>query len=269
MAELIEIAGTALAEQVLRAEPLQGGDLSQVCRLHLAGGGTAIAKTGPDPRAEADMLRAIAATGAPAPRVLAALPELLILEDLRETGQLTVPGWAALGRDLRRLHAATGAGYGWPTDYAFGKVRIANADAGDWPAFWAARRLRPFLPGLPTELAQPLEALCTALPDLLPAAPPPALLHGDLWTGNILMAGERVSGLIDPACYHGHAEVDLAMLCLFGAPPEAFWAAYGPLAQGWPRRRAIYQLWPALVHLALFGPGYAGLVRRLLSQSGA
>jgi fructosamine-3-kinase len=72
--------------------------------------------------------------------------------------------------------------------------------------------------------------------------------------------------LIDPACYHGHAEVDLAMLTLFDAPPGEFWDAYGPLEPGWEDRRDAYQLFPALVHLRLFGSGYAALVDRLLHR---
>jgi fructosamine-3-kinase len=59
------------------------------------------------------------------------------------------------------------------------------------------------------------------------------LLHGDLWTGNLLVKDGKLAALIDPACYHGDPEVDLAMLCLFGSPDEAFWQAYGPLPPGW------------------------------------
>ena len=70
--------------------------------------------------------------------------------------------------------------------------------------------------------------------------------------------------LIDPACYHGHAEVDLAMLSLFGTPGPMFRETYGPSEPGLEARRPVYQLWPALVHLRLFGSGYQGLVERLL-----
>jgi fructosamine-3-kinase len=105
--------------------------------------------------------------------------------------------------------------------------------------------------------------------DLIPARPPPALLHGDLWSGNLLVRDGRLAAFIDPACYYGDAEVDLAMLDLFGSPGESFREAYGPLEPGWPERRAVYQLFPALVHLALFGSCYAGMVDRLLSRLGA
>ena len=129
----------------------------------------------------------------------------------------------------------------------------------DWAYFWAERRLRVHLSHLPSALARRVEALAADLPNRLPARPTPALLHGDLWSGNILVTGDRVSGLIDPACYHGHTEVDLAMLG---------YEAYGLLDPGHDERTAIYRLWPALVHLRLFGAGYRPMVERLLQATG-
>jgi fructosamine-3-kinase len=117
-------------------------------------------------------------------------------------------------------------------------------------------------------LARRVEALATDLPNRLPARPTPALLHGDLWGGNMLVTGDRVCGLIDPACYHGHTEVDLAMLGLFDQPDAAFYEAYGLLEPGHDERTAIYRLWPALVHLRLFGVGYRPMVERLLQATG-
>jgi fructosamine-3-kinase len=81
--------------------------------------------------------------------------------------------------------------------------------------------------------------------------------------------GARVSGLIDPACFHGHAEADFAMLALFASPPSAFWESYGAVEAGLAERRPVYQLWPALVHLRLVGARYRGLVERLLAKLGA
>jgi fructosamine-3-kinase len=106
------------------------------------------------------------------------------------------------------------------------------------------------------------------LPELLPRAPRPAHLHGDLWSGNILVREGELAALIDPACYHGDAEVDLAMLTLFDSPDESFWEAYGALEPGWEERRGLYQLFPALLHLRLFGQSYAPMVDRLLGACG-
>lgn len=74
--------------------------------------------------------------------------------------------------------------------------------------------------------------------------------------------------MIDPASYYGHAEVDLAMLTLFGQPDTAFWRGYGHLEPGFEARRILYQLFPALVHLRLFGDSYAPMVTRLLDEAG-
>ena len=78
----------------------------------------------------------------------------------------------------------------------------------NWPHFWAERRLRPHIGHVPAAIGQRLERLIAELPNCLPAKPRPVLLHGDLWAGNILVAGDgEISGLIDPACYFGHYEV--------------------------------------------------------------
>ncbi len=266
--EIADAAAGLLAEPLAEWRGVAGGDLSAVIRLRLISGRGAIAKTGPDPRAEAAMLDAIRAAGAPAPRVLAVSGRVLVLEELAGRGGLDGAGWHELGMALRRLHGAEGTGYGWPVDYAFGAVAIRNAPCGTWPDFWAEQRLLSEVDALPSGFARRLERLARDLANRLPARPAPALLHGDLWAGNVLAADGRLSGLIDPACYHGHGEVDLAMLHLFGSPDAGFAAGYGALAPGRAERRVIYQLWPAIVHVRLFGGGYAGMLDGLLSRAG-
>lgn len=247
--------------EVTAARTLSGGDLSQVCRITLADGRTAIAKSGAGAPVEARMLRAIRAAGVPAPEVLAVEADLLLLEDLGPEDGLA-GAWEEIGEAVAHLHAATGPGYGWHEDSAFGPVPIPNARVDSWPDFWAERRLG--VEGLPADLARRVDRLRGRLADLLPRAPRPSLLHGDLWSGNVMARGGRLIGLIDPACYHGHAEVDLAMLRLFGTPGPGFREGYGPAEAGEAERLPIYQLWPALTHLRLFGAGYAPLVARLL-----
>ena len=244
-----------------------GGSLSRLVRIVLADGREAIVKTGPSPDAEAGMLRAVRAAGAPAPDVLAVNAEVLALEVLRDDGAIG-NAWSDLGRVLARLHATTGDRYGWQCDYAFGPVAIVNRWSDDWPAFWAENRLLACAPFVGTSLARRLERLSADLPNRLPGRPVPSLLHGDLWGGNVLVSERAVTGLIDPACCFGHGEVDIAMLMMFDHPPPAFFAAYGPLPAGHAERLAIYRLWPALVHLRLFGGGYRPMVERLLSDIG-
>lgn len=213
------------------------------------------------------MLRAIRTAGAPAPQVYAAHGGTLVLEILPADGSLG-HAWSDLGTVLARLHAARGERYGWTSDFAFGPVTIVNRLADDWCAFWAENRLLVSAPYIGSPLARRLERLSADLPNRLPRRPPVSLLHGDLWGGNVLVSADKVSGLIDPACYYGDGEVDIAMLMMFDHPPRAFFSAYGALPAGSDERLAIYRLWPALVHLRLFGGSYRPLLERLLSELG-
>lgn len=267
MTDAARHAAGLLGGSLHRAEAMHGGDLSQVVRITLTDGRVAVVKGGPAPRSEAAMLTCLRDAGMPAPAVLAVSESVLVLEALEAQGGIS-DAWSDLGAVLSRLHANEGAHYGWASDYAFGPVTIENAVCNDWPAFWADRRLRVHLPHIPAALARRVDALARDLPNRLPLRPPPALLHGDLWGGNVLVAAGKVVGLIDPACYYGHAEVDLAMLGLFDHPSHAFFEAYAPLAPGCAARSAIYRLWPALVHLRLFGAGYRSLVEGFLASAG-
>ena len=259
-----KVAGlTGVPEE--RLERLAGGDLSEVLLAKRPDGRRSVAKGGAAIGTEAAMLQAIAASGVPAPAVEGEHDGVLLLEHVDNDGLFSPAAWSDIGAAVRRLHDRQGERYGWPVDYALGTVTMDNRERRDWPGFWGEQRLVATARMLDRPWRERVEAVATRLPDLLPASPVPALLHGDLWSGNILVSNSRLAALIDPACYHGHAEVDLAMLALFGAPPADFWDAYGPLEPGWEERRDAYQLFPALVHLRLFGATYAGMVERLLT----
>ncbi|TFI57394.1 aminoglycoside phosphotransferase [Sphingomonas parva] len=246
-------------------EHLAGGDLSEVLLVRRPDGRLSVAKGGPAAASEAAMLRGLAAAGVPSPAVEGELGGVLMLEHVENDRVFSPAAWRSIGSALRRLHDKQGESYGWPVDYALGTVALDNRQRSEWPAFWLEQRLVPTASVLDRPWRERIAALGSVIADLLPAAPAPALLHGDLWSGNILVRGGRLVALLDPACYHGHAEVDLAMLTLFDTPDAAFWEAYGPLEPGWRARRPAYQLFPALVHLRLFGAGYAGMVERLLA----
>jgi fructosamine-3-kinase len=257
---------TGVAEDQL--ERLAGGDLSEVLLLRRPDGRCTVAKGGPAVGTEAAMLRALAGAGAPAPMVEGELDHVLLLEHVPNDGVFSANAWADIGAALRRLHDQALDAYGWPVDYRLGTVLLDNKPARDWPGFWGEQRLAATAAILDRPTRERVEALTLRLPGLLPEAPPPAFLHGDLWSGNILVAGGRLAALVDPACYGGDAEVDLAMLSLFDTPPDEFWDAYGALEPGWEERRPLYQLFPALVHLRLFGATYETMVDRLLRQVG-
>nr|WP_272211731.1 fructosamine kinase family protein [Marinicella sp. W31]MDC2877625.1 fructosamine kinase family protein [Marinicella sp. W31] len=243
------------------------GDLSALMRVTTPDGRNYIAKGGPAPDVEAGMLVRIAASGAPAPEVIAANDRWLIIA-LVEGRSGFSGAQADLGRTLATLHGAQGQHFGFDHDYAFGKVAITNTQTASWVSFWRDHRLLNHLGDVPAVVARRLERLAAKLADILPDTPPPALLHGDLWSGNVMSAGSRVTGFIDPACYYGHGEVDLAMLNLFGSLDDAFYGSYPALEPSYKERQAVYSLWPALVHLRLFGTGYRSMVEGFLARCG-
>jgi fructosamine-3-kinase len=250
-----------------RLERLVGESLSEVLLVPRPDG-PVVAKSGPALEAEAAMLRAIFAAGVPAPAVEGEHDGVLLLEHVPNDGLFSARAWADIGVQVRRLHDRTGETYGWPVDYAIGTVALDNREGGDWPAFWGEQRLVATAALLDRPWRERVDRLAARLGDRLPTEPLPALLHGDLWSGNILVRDGRLAALIDPACYHGDAEVDLAMLALFSTPPDDFWDGYGALEPGWRERQPIYQLFPALAHVRLWGSGYFAMVDRLLAAAG-
>jgi fructosamine-3-kinase len=251
-----------------RLERLAGGDLSEILLVPRGDGPPLVAKGGPNVAAEAAMLRALAGAGAKVPVVEGEYGNILLIDHVPNDGVMSPNAWADIGEAVARLHAQLSESYGWPVDYALGTVALDNREGSDWVRFWGEQRLVAASGLLDRPWRARVETLAHRLGDLIPSDPPPALLHGDLWAGNTLVEGGRLAAFIDPACYHGHAEVDLAMLCLFSTPPDEFWAAYGGREQGWEDRLPIYQLFPALVHLRLFGATYAPMVERLLDAVG-
>ena len=144
---------------------------------------------------------------------------------------------------------------------------MRNVAGDDWAPWYAEHRVAPYLRtardtgDLTADEAAVIERVCERLPALAGPAEPPARLHGDLWSGNVLWSADG-AWLIDPAAHGGHRETDLAMLALFGCPHlDTLLAAYdeaAPLAPGWRDRVPLHQLFPLLVHVVLFGRGYAG-----------
>jgi fructosamine-3-kinase len=179
------------------------------------------------------------------------------------------------GRGLARLHRAGADAFGWHADNVIGPLPQANAPCATWPEFLGERRLLPMARlahargGLGAAGVAAAEALSARLPDLCGPPEPPARLHGDLWGGNAILGAVGGPAVIDPAVYGGHREMDLAMMRLFGGFPLAAHAAYAeaaPLAPGHEERVGLWQLYPVLVHVCLFGGGYAAQARELAGR---
>jgi len=262
-----------LGSAVVATAPLAGGDTSSATKLRLSDGTTAIMKTHARPPAgffahEAAGLRWLAegtvAGGVHVPAVLAVDEGCLILRWV-EPGKASADVAASFGQALAATHATGAAAYGAERDGFIGKLPLPNAPCPTWAEFYAVRRVLPYLRlardrGAVTEAqAGVVESVIGKLTGLLPEEPP-ARLHGDLWNGNVLWGQDGQVWLIDPAAYGGHRELDLAMLTLFGLPhlPRVLEAYHErtPLADGWEDRVPLHQLFPMLVHAALFGGGY-------------
>lgn len=260
-----------LGQESLHVQPLAGGSLSSVSRHWLADGSSVAVKTAQGVRREANMLRRLDLAGLRVPAVISVSDRTLVLEDLgtlRSISGAEPQAWEHLGAAIAQLRGTRETRSGWEEDHAFGDVAIPNRWNGDWRSFWTDNRLRAPAIGLDTDLTGRVEQLACRVPDLIANPPKPSLLHGDLWSGNVLVSEEGSPILIDPACYFGDWRVDLAMMCLFADPPASFWDACPDPGPDWPTLCALYQLWPALVHLRLFGSGYRPMVTGLLEKLG-
>ena len=264
-----------LGRAVVSTASVAGGDVATATKLRLADGSQALMKTLPYcPEAffpsEARALAWLAeAGGVPVPDVLAAEPDCIVLRWI-DPGRPSLEGAAEFGRALATTHragaASFGAGLGGAAEDGFiARLPLLNTPAPTWAEFFVARRILPYLRvahdrgALDRGHVATIERAARRVAELVPEEPP-ARLHGDLWTGNVLWSHEGRAWVIDPAAYGGHREMDLAMLALFGLPHldevlEAYEEAY-PLASGHRDRVGLHQLFPLLVHACLFGGGY-------------
>jgi fructosamine-3-kinase len=283
---IAEAAARALGGELRDARRVPGGDINDAWLVTLDDGRRAFVKTraGAQPGEYATEAAGLGWLGEVEGGI--AVPEVLAVDDAFlalgwiEEGRLDAGGEEELGRGLARIHAAGAPAFGAPPPGApdrglrLGAVELAAATGDDWPAFYAEHRLEPLLRAATDRGAlpdvAPIERAIARLPELAGPPEPPARLHGDLWSGNVLAGRDGSPRLIDPAAYGGHREVDLAMLWLFGAPSPRTLAAYGevhPLAPGHEERVPLYQLLPLLVHAVLFGGGYGASAARAAERA--
>jgi len=225
--------------------------------------------------AEARGLDALRATGTlRVPEIHLVGDDIIAIEDLG-SGQPRSSDWERAGAALARLHETSGASFGFDGDGWCGDTPQDNTRCSDGYRFFAEHRLQAQARlardrGLiEASDAQRIDRLCDRLPQWIPAAPA-ALIHGDLWTGNLHACANGELALIDGGAVHyGWAEADLSMLILFGEPPSPFFGAYAASSgtnADWRERAPLYNLYHLLNHLNLFGSGYLGAVRAVLRR---
>lgn len=265
---------TLLGSRVVERRPMLGGDIHESFAVRLADGREAFVKTSAD--APSDMfpkealglefLRRTGAIRVPAVLGVSDSPPFLVLELVRRCAATPMYD-ETFGRALATMHAHRAPSFGLDHDNYIGRLPQPNAPTPDWPSFYAERRLLPQIERasslLGKDVRRTLEQVVERLPSLVGPSEPPSCLHGDLWSGNVICDERGHPVLIDPAVYGGHREIDLAMLKLFGHPGPAFFDAYDevlPRAPGHEARVPLYQLYPLLVHVNLFGRSYVGRV---------
>lgn len=197
----------------------------------------------------------------------------IILEFI-DSGARTKTFWEKFGQSLANLHRHTSHQFGFDHDNYIGSLKQINKRHDDWKSFFVEERLHKQAQlavdnGLLSKKhIRQFESLYRKLEDLLPKEPP-ALLHGDLWSGNFMTADYGEACIIDPAIYYGHREMEIAFTQLFGGFDARFYEAYHeafPLQPGFDSRKEICNLYPLLVHVNLFGGGYAASVETLLAR---
>ncbi|MFO7722469.1 MAG: fructosamine kinase family protein [Bacteroidales bacterium] len=278
---IIEISGKTTVD--LRCRPAAGGSINEAAAVS-ADGLTLFVKWNHAQRypgmfeAEARGLKLLGEQGgALVPGVLGTGDDAqwswLILEHI-EPGHATTESADRFGAILARLHRNTAPTFGLDHDNYMGSLIQTNTYHSTWHEFYIQQRLLPQVRiardegNLSGEDVRAFDTLFGQLQSIFPDEPP-ALVHGDLWSGNYLTSAENHTYLIDPAVAYGHREVDIAMSRLFGGFPARFYQSYNlhfPMVAGWESRIEIFQLYPLLIHVNLFGGGYVQSVKGILRK---
>ena len=271
-----------LGRVVADIAPLGGGCVSAVYEVRLDDGRRLVVKAddsgGGNLPVEAFMLDYLAERGLPAPAVVAVSEGLLVMEYAEGDSLFDAAAESHAAHLLAALHAQTAPAFGFERDTLIGGLRQPNTPAARWLDFFAEQRLSYMAAEaaragrLPATTRARVERLAGRVGDWLVEPARPALIHGDVWTTNVLARAGRVTAFLDPAIYYADPEIELAFIGLFGTFGRAFYEQYHalrPIAPGFfEERRELYNLYPLLVHVRLFGGSYVGQVERTLAAYG-
>lgn len=256
-----------------------GGSVGQVLLAELENGGRLVAKLGPGMEPEGWMLRYLAShTRLPVPHLVHDDDDLLLMDHVASGDPLSPAAQAHAAELLAGLHAHSWHSFGMERDTVIGGLTQSNPPTATWRDFFRDHRLLDMAAQahqagrLPDATRARIDDLAGRLDRWIEEPAQPALLHGDAWTGNLLVRGGRIAAFVDPALSYGHPEMELAFGTLFGTFGDAFFRRYGelaPIAPGfWEERRELYLLYPLLVHVRLFGGSYLQGVEGILDRFG-
>ena len=265
-----------------RFSAMSGGCIGDVYRVGLEDGRTLVAKVGDADSGlaiEGAMLRYLAENSRlPVPEVHFADERLLLMSHLETSGGITAESQIHAAELVADLHGRSAPSFGFDSATLIGGLHQPNPWTDRWLDFFRDQRLlymgrtATAAGRLPARLMLRLETFAGRLDRWIGEPAAPSLLHGDLWTGNVLCHRGRIAGFVDPAIYYGDGEIELAFSTLFGTFGPPFFKRYNelrPLRPGFfEERRDIYNLYPLLVHVRLFGGSYVASVERTLQQFG-
>jgi fructosamine-3-kinase len=272
-----------LGERLRSARPMGGGCIGEVYRVELADGTMLVAKVDREGAShlerEAYMLRYLSENSEiPIPEVYHGSETLLVMEFVEGSSRFSTGAEHHAAELLASLHGITADAYGHERDTLIGSLDQPNPWTESWVEFFRDRRLL-YLAGvahdagrLPAGDLRKIERLAGKLDDYLEEPERPSLIHGDVWSANVLARGDRIVAFLDAAIYHADPEIELSFISLFNSFGEPFFERYAEI-QGirggfFEERRDLYNLYPLLVHVYFFGGGYLGSVRSTLRRFG-
>lgn len=276
--EIAAAVADRLDAAVTGVEPLDGGLIGDVFRVDLADDRRVVAKRGHTPLSlEAAMLRSLDEHGLPVPAVLAADDDLLVLEYVEGDADPSPAAERAIADDLAAVHGHTADAYGFERDTLLGPCPLPNPWTDSWIDFFRTHRLSYFrdraldASAIDDRASERIDALAVDLDAILTEPGAPALLHGDCWRENVLVREGTVAAFLDPACYYGHPEAELAYVDWTEAYGEPFFERYRErrgIDPGFDERKRVYAVPRLLVHAALFGEPYPQRLAATLSELG-
>jgi fructosamine-3-kinase len=258
--------------------PLSAANNAQIYRLLTEGGAVAVAKVAEEGLdIEAYMLDYLRKKSKlPVPRVLYSNAHVIIMEHMPAGGMIDSGAQRNAAEVLAATHAVSNDTYGLERDTVIGTLAQPNPPSRDWVSFFSEHRLMHMAKAaldekkIDAKFVKSLEKLVAKLAGYLSPCQPPGLIHGDVWSGNVLCTPGKVSAFLDPAIYYADPEIELAYIRLFSTFNETFFARYAeirPIRPGFFEERAdIYALYPLLVHTRLFGTSYARKAQKILER---